>query len=270
MIVDAPVAGDGLSPRVGVAGEGPALLLIGGLWTQAPMFDPLLPLLDGFRTIAFDPPGIGETALPEHPYSIQRLARFATGVLDALGVDRAHVLGVSLGGAVAQQLARSHPDRVERLVLVSTGPGSFGVPGRLDVLLRFGRPTAYRDVRALERSAGRIFGGRLREQPELVRAWHLRPPTDRRAWLYRLAGTAGWTSLPWLHHVRQPTLVLHGDDDPIVPAVNARLMACRLPDARLQVVEGGGHLLLLDSAADVVPLITEFLTQPAHERGRPR
>ena len=118
-----------------------------------------------------------------------------------------------------------------------------------------------------------IFGGRLRQHPELVRAWHLRPPTDRRAWLFRLAGTAGWTSLPWLHHVTQPTLVLHGDDDPIVPAVNARLIAWRLPRAQLEVVEGGGHLLLLDSAADVVPLITEFLTRtptdpPAHERGR--
>jgi poly(3-hydroxyalkanoate) depolymerase len=270
VIVDRTYAIDGLSTRVRVGGEGPPLLLIGGLWSQAPMFDPLLPLLDGFRTIAFDPPGIGETDVPDCPLSVQRLARFTAGVLDALGVERAHVLGVSLGGAVAQQLAWSHPDRVDRLVLVSTGPGVLGVPGRPDVLLRFGRPTAYSDARVLEESAGHLFGGRLRAQPELVRGWHLRPPADRRAWLYRLAGTAGWTSLPWLHHVTQPTLVLHGDDDPIVPTVNARLLAWRLPHARLEVVEGGGHLLLLDSAFDVVPLITDFLTRPAPERTPPR
>jgi len=261
MIVDSTHVIEGLSTRVRVSGHGQPLMLIGGLWSQAPMFDGVLPLLDGFRTIAFDPPGIGETDLPTCPFSVQRLARFAAGVLDAIGVPRAHVLGVSLGGAVAQELARSHPDRVERLVLVSTGPGAISVPGRPDVLMRFGRPTAYGDLSALEQSAGRIFGGRLREQPQLVRGWHLRPPANTRAWLYRLAGTTGWSSLPWLHRLTQPTLVVHGDDDPIVPLINARLIAWRVPDARLEVVAGGGHLLLLDSAADVVPVITAFLTR---------
>lgn len=260
MIVDSTHIVDGLSTRVRVSGHGQPLLLIGGLWSQAPMFDSVLPLLDGFRTIAFDPPGIGQTDLPACPFTVQRLARFAAGVLDAVGVGRAHVLGVSLGGAVAQELARSHPERVDRLVLVSTGPGAFGVPGRPDVLLRFGRPKVYTDVNALEESAGRIFGGRLREQPELVRGWHLRPPANTRAWLYRLAGTAGWSSLPWLHCLTQPTLVVHGDDDPIVPIVNARLIARRMPDARLHVVKAGGHMVFLDSSADVLPVITRFLT----------
>ena len=158
----------------------------------------------------------------------------------------------------------SHPERVDRLVLVSTGPGTIAVPGRLDILVRFGRPTAYTDITELEQRAGQIFGGRLREHPELVRGWHLRPPASTKAWLYRLAGTTGWSSLPFLHSVTQPTLVIHGDDDPIVPLVNARLIACRLPDARLEVVEGGGHLLLLDSAAEVAPIIAGFLTRTTH------
>jgi pimeloyl-ACP methyl ester carboxylesterase len=147
---------------------------------------------------------------------------------------------------------------------VSTGPGTIGVPGRPDVLLRFGRPTAYTDIAQLEQRAGQIFGGRLREHPELVRGWHLRPPASTKAWLYRLAGTTGWSSLPWLHRLTQPTLVVHGDDDPIVPLVNARMIACRVPDARLEVVEGGGHLMLLDSAAEVAPLISAFLTRTTH------
>jgi pimeloyl-ACP methyl ester carboxylesterase len=70
----------------------------------------------------------------------------------------------------------------------------------------------------------------------------------------------GWSSLPWLHRLPQPTLVVHGDDDPVVPLVNARIVACRVPGARLHVVDGGGHLLLLDSSADVLPIITGFLT----------
>ncbi len=168
MTVDSTHVIDGLSTRVRVSGEGQPLLLIGGLWSQAPMFDPVLPHLPGFRSIAFDPPGIGATEMPARPYSVQRLAGFAAGVLDAVGVERADVLGVSLGGAVAQQLARSRPERVGRLVLVSTGPGAFGVPGRPDVLLRFGRPTAYTDIAQLEQRAGQIFGGRLREHQGLA------------------------------------------------------------------------------------------------------
>jgi poly(3-hydroxyoctanoate) depolymerase len=252
---------DGLRTKVQVRGEGPPLLLIGGLWSQVGLWDDLVPLLDGFRTITFDPPGLGGTAMPRRPYTVKDLAAFAAGVLDALGVERAHVLGVSLGGAVAQQLARSHPDRVDRLVLVSTGFGAPGWPGRPDVLLRFLRPNAYGDVIELERMAGRIFGGRLREHPSLIRGYDLRPPADTKAWLYRLAGSVGWSSLPWLHRVDRPTLVVHGDDDPIVPLVNARVVARRLPQARLHVLKGGGHLLLLDSATEVLPTITDFLTE---------
>jgi pimeloyl-ACP methyl ester carboxylesterase len=255
----------GLRTRVQVSGEGPPLLLVGGLWGQVPMWDPLLPWLAGFRTIAFDPPGIGDTELPRRPYRIPRLAAFAAAVLDTVGVSRAHVLGVSLGGAVAQQLARSYPDRVDRLVLVSTSTGLLSLPGRPSALARLLLPTAYTSSTRLERAAGPMFGGRLRAQPELVHRWHLRPPAHARAYAYRLAGIAGWTSLPWLRRLTAPTLVVHGDDDPIVPAANARLLAAALPDARLHLVPGG-HLLLLDSATDVLPHITGFLAPPARRR----
>jgi len=253
---------DGLRTRVRVHGEGPPLLLIGGVWSQVELWDDVLPHLDGFRAITFDPPGIGATERPRRPLTVGGLARFTAGVLDAVGVERAHVLGVSLGGLVAQQLARSCPDRVDRLVLVSTGFGAPGLPGRPDVLLRFARPRAYADLDGLERSAGDIFGGRLRAEPDLVRRWHLRPAADLRSYLYRLVGTVGFSSLPWLHRLQQPTLVVHGDDDPIVPLVNARAVACRVPRARLQVVRGGGHLMLLDSAAEVLPTVTDFLNRP--------
>jgi poly(3-hydroxyoctanoate) depolymerase len=225
---------DGLRTRVQVRGDGPPLLLISGLWGQIRMWDDVLPHLAGFRTIAFDPPGIGETQMPSLPYTISRLARFCAGVLEAAGVSRADVLGVSLGGAIAQQLAHTRPHRVRRLVLVSTSPG-------------------------LERHAGTMFGGQLRAHPQLVRRWHFQPPRHLRAYAFRVAGTAGWTSLPWLRRLQTPTLVVHGDDDPIVPLINAQLLAWLIPTARLHVVRGGGHLLLLDSAADVVPTITAFL-----------
>ena len=252
---------EGLRTRVRVRGEGRPLLLLGGLWSQLRMWDDVLPFLPGFRTIAFDPPGIGGTAMPPCPYSVRRLAGFTARVLDAVGVERTHVMGVSLGGVVAQELAHSFPDRVDRLALVSTGPGNIGMPGRPDVLMRFVRPHAYADRWALEQDAGRLFGGRMRQQPELVHEMNLRPPADLLAWSFRIAGTAGWSSLPWLHRLTQETLVVHGDDDPIVPVLNARVVACLIPEARLHVVSGGGHLLLLDSTVEVMPTITGFLTR---------
>ena len=269
---------DGLRTRVRVHGDGVPILLIGGVWSQVELWDDVLPHLDGFRAITFDPPGIGGTELSSRPLTVAGLARFASGVLDAVGVEHAHVLGVSLGGLVAQAMARFHPDQVDALVLVSTGYGVPGVPGRPDVLLRFARPRAYADPDELERSAGAIFGGRLRDEPGLVRRWHLRPAADLRAYLYRLVGVAGFTSLPWLRRLPGPTLVVHGDDDPIVPLVNARVVACLVPGARLEVVRGGGHLVLLDSVHEVLPTITDFLahhprpgTEPAatptHDRG---
>lgn len=262
MTQDRTLVVDGLHTRVRVQGEGPPLLLIGGIWSQVGLWEDVLRHPDDFTTITFDPPGIGETDLPPLPYSVRRHGRFAAQLLEALGIDRAHVVGVSLGGAVAQELARAFPERVDRLVLVSSAYGVPAFVGRPGVLLRFMRPGAYRDLAELERNAGAIFGGRLRREPGLVHQWHLRPPRSLRAYLWRVLGTIGWSSLPWLHRITRPTLVLHGDDDPIVPLTNARVLAWRLPLGRLHIVDGGGHLMLLDSAGAILPVITTFLKGP--------
>ena len=111
----------------------------------------------------------------------------------------------------------------------------------------------------LERVAGAMFGGRLRAEPELVRSMHIKRPTDTLAALYRMAGLVGWTSLPWLWAVGQPTLIVAGDDNPVTPLVNHRVIATLMPRARLHTMVGGGHLVLLDSAAQVGPVITGFL-----------
>jgi poly(3-hydroxyoctanoate) depolymerase len=242
----------GLRTRVEVRGEGPPLLLVMGLWGDIEAWDPLIERLDGFRTIAFDAPGIGGTELPAVPLSLPALGRFTAGVLDAVGVARAHVLGVSFGGLVAQQLAALAPARVDRLVLVSTSSGPLHLPGSPSALLRLFNPwtLAVSDV-------GAVFGGRIRRHPELLAALGLRPPAGLSMYLNRLAGLTGWWATPW--SIRQPTLVVTGDDDPIVPAGNSRLLAACLSDARLHVVRSGGHLVLFDSPDEVAPVIAGFL-----------
>jgi pimeloyl-ACP methyl ester carboxylesterase len=157
-------------------------------------------------------------------------------------------------------MAFSHSRRVRRLVLVSTSFGGFAMPGNLGALWHFIHPRSYHPER-LERVAGAMFGGRLRTEPEIVRSLHIRRPTDTLAALYRMAGLLGWTSLPWMWTIGQPTLVVAGDDDPVTPLVNHRVIAGLIPGARLHTVAGGGHLMLLDSAAQVGPVITGFLRE---------
>jgi pimeloyl-ACP methyl ester carboxylesterase len=241
-----------------IRGEGEPLLLFSGIWGEVGLWDGLLPYLPGFRTIAFDPPGIGRSQMPKLPLTMPALVRHGTAVLDELGIDSAHVLGASFGGAVAQHLAIWHPHRVRRLVLVSTSFGAFAKPGKLSAFWHFAHPLSYHPPR-LERVAGSMFGGRLRKEPELVRTMHIRRPTNALAAMYRLAPLFGWTSLPWLRKIRQPTLVVAGDDDPITPLVNHRIIAALVPRASLHIVRGGGHLVLLDSAPEVAPVITSFL-----------
>ena len=258
----------GLRIHAQIRGSGEPLLLFSGVWGEVGLWDGLLPYLPGFQTIAFDPPGIGRSQLPALPMTMPALVRVGAAVLDDLGIGSAHVLGASFGGAVAQQMAISHPDRVRNLVLVSTSFGAFAKPGKLSAFWHFAHPLSYHPPR-LERVAGKMFGGRLRTQPELVRAMHIRRPTKVLPAMYRLAPLFGWTSLPWLWTIRHPTLVIAGDDDPITPLVNHRIIATLVPRARLHIVRGGGHLVLLDSAPEVAPVIANFLRDghPAHGSG---
>jgi pimeloyl-ACP methyl ester carboxylesterase len=257
----------GLRIHAQIRGEGEPLLLYSGIWGEMGLWEQLLPHLDGFRTIAFDPPGIGRSQRPAVPLTMWALAHLGTAILDEFGIQSAHVLGASFGGAVAQQMAFSYPSRVRRLVLVSTSFGGFAKPGKLGALWHFIHPRSYHPER-LERVAGDMFGGRLRTEPELVRSMHIRRPTDTLAALYRMAPLFGWTSLPWLWAIRQPTLVIAGDDDPVTPLVNHRVIATLMPRATLHTVPGGGHLVLLESAPQVGPLITSFLQGGRAARGR--
>jgi len=241
---------NGLRIHVQTCGEGDPLLLYSGIWGEVRLWELLLPHLRGFRTIAFDPPGIGRSQMPATPLSMCALARFGTAVLDEFGIDSAHVLGVSFGGAVAQQMASSHPNRVRRLVLVSTSFGAFATPGDPVALWHFTHPHTYRPER-LETVAGAMFGGRLRSRPELARSMHIQRPHDMMAALYRLAPLGGWTSLPLLHAIRHSTLVVADDDDPVTPLVNHQVIATLIPAAELHIVDGGGHLVLLDSASEI-------------------
>ncbi len=259
---------DGHLVRVSVRGEGRPLLLIMGLGGNIEMWEPLERALNrrGIQTIAYDASGTGESPPRLIPLGMHGLARQAGHILDALGLPDTDVLGVSFGGAVAQELTLTNPHRVRRLVLASTTCGLGGVPGNPLALALLATPLRYWSPAFLRLTANVLYGpgtaddeGLLRNQTNARRA---RPPTMW-AYLGQLAAGIGWTSLPWLHRIRKPTLVLSGAEDPIVPPLNARILAGRVPHAELEIVPDAGHLLLMQHAEPVAERIATFLGLPA-------
>lgn len=242
-------------------GGGPPLLVCNGIGTPLEALRPFTHALDpAITVIRFDVPGTGGSPPTRLPYFIPWLARLAGRMTTEIGYDRFDVLGISWGGGLAQQLAISCPRRCRRLVLVATSTGGLMIPARPRVLLHLSSPRRHRDPAHALRIAGDIHGGALRRHPELAApvTSNYPSPASRRGYLYQLLAAAGWTSLPWLRLVRQPTLILAGDDDPIIPLANARLMAALLPSARLHVYPDG-HLGLLTRAGELAPLVSEFL-----------
>jgi poly(3-hydroxyalkanoate) depolymerase len=243
-------------------GNGTPLLLITGIGAHLDMWGPLERQLDGRHLIAFDAPGTGGSDRPRLPLRMSGLARIIERLLDALGHDLVDVLGVSFGGALAQELALRHSERVRRLILCATSSGMIAVPPKPLPALLLMTPVRYYNAKLFRMTMPRIAGGRTARDPAVLARQagaRLAKPPDLLGYAYQLYATTGWTSLHWLHRLPQPTLVIAGDDDRAIPLVNARLLARRIPDARLHVVKGGGHLFVIDEPASVAGEIAAFL-----------
>ncbi len=245
-------------------GSGPALLLINGLGANLELFEPFLDALDNvggqkIGTICFDIPGVGGSPLPRFPLRFRGLARLVAQMLDVLGHQEVDVLGISWGGGLAQQFAHQYPWRCRRLILASTSTGGISVPGRPDVLAKLLSPRRYFQPSYMESIAPILYGGSFRENPDLARAHAqiIRAPHSLGYYGQLLAGL-GWTSMPWLYQLRQPTLVLAGKDDSIVPPINARIMARLIPNATFRIFKGG-HLFALTEKEQVASLVHAFL-----------
>jgi poly(3-hydroxyalkanoate) depolymerase len=253
-----PAAGRRISPQP------VPLLVFNGIGASLELLTPFVDALDpALEVIRFDVPGVGGSPAPATPYRFTGLCRLAGQLLTELGYGQADVLGISWGGGVAQHFAFTQRSRCRRLVLVSTGTGALMVPARPAVLARMLTPRRYLDRRYLQRVAGELYGGSARTDPASVAAAmnaHNRVGTAI-GYAYQLAAGAGWTSLPFLPFLRQPTLILSGDDDPIIPLANARLLHRLIPGARLHVF-AGGHLGLVTEAAQLAPVVSEFLAVP--------
>ncbi len=251
---------DGLSIHVRDAGEGPPVLLLNGVAADTGMWARLEAALPGFRLISFDAPGSGRSPAPLIPVSVRRLARLAALVLDSVGVEQADVLGYSMGGIVAQELAAGTPERVRRVVLAGTTCGLGSIPGEPVAMLHLLVPARHLSPRIYARTFGGLVGGPARVDRTIVADLQaLRLRVSIRGYLGQMMSLSRWSGLPLLPRIPHPTLVVSGDDDPLSPVANALLLTRLLPQARLLMAPGEGHLLFLSPTSPVLQPIREFL-----------
>jgi pimeloyl-ACP methyl ester carboxylesterase len=252
----------GSSIRVSVRGTGPPVLLLPGIGSSLEMWGPLRRQLGERTTIAFDPPGIGASPFDRRIWSIGHVARLAAAVVDRWAPDVApDVIGYSFGGLVAQHLARLRV--VRRLALVATTAGQPAVPPmphRLLAMLQGG--LLLQQGRKGNSELGQLFGGRSAREPAALTAAMRQlsavPPSTAGYYGQALAASL-WTGLPWLRLLTMPTLVLTGSDDRLVPASNSRVITALAPGARLRILRGAGHLLVLDDAERTGTELRTFL-----------
>lgn len=209
--------------RLTKTGTGPPILLINGLTRTQSAWANVRANLPGRTIVTFDAPGIGGTR-PE-PLSIAALANLSARVLDHFGIDRADILGFSHGGAVAQQLAHAHPERVDRLILAGTLPGVGSTVGNLVELLQMGDAE-----------------------------------TDAMAAGFRALALARWSSIGWLGSLTMPTLVVVGERDRIALVSNSRVLAGRIPGAVLRTLDAGHDLQDPASALLLARVVEQFLS----------
>lgn len=260
------VRGHDIRTRVRSGTRPVPLVLCNGIGASLEVLQPLVNALDPeIEVIRFDVPGGGGSPNACAPYRFPGLSRILGAMLDRLGHDRVDILGLSWGGALAQQFAFQNPRRCRRVVLANTGTDSLIVPASLKVLAKMLTPRRHRDVLYASSIAQTLYGGSTREDPttaasllgEETRAGSVR------GYRYQLLAGLGWTSLPFLALLRQETLLLFGADDPIIPVVNGRIFHRLLPHSTL-VVYDGGHLDVVLRAPQIVPHINRFvLDHPA-------
>lgn len=247
-----------LRPKAGAV----PLLLFNGIGGNIELLASLARRMPEREVLVFDVPGVGHSVMPARPYRLRYIVQLACGVLDHYGHRQADVLGISWGGGAAQQFARSRPERCRRLILCATAPGAAMVPSRPSVMLKMATPRRYMSRSYAMKVAGHIYGGDFRREPDLVAQLFKHVKWQSRLGYYLQIGAMfGWTSIHWLHRLTQPTLVMAGNDDPLVPLANAKLMHVLIPNSELKVFDCG-HLFLLTRGEQAASAIREFLDRP--------
>jgi pimeloyl-ACP methyl ester carboxylesterase len=245
-----------------------ALVLISGLGYGRWLWRKQLPVFSKhFRVIALDNRGSGRSDKPPGPYTTGQMAQDLRGLLDVLGIERAHVGGISMGGLIAQEFALSFPERLQKLVLVATTAGGASVVlPDTEVMQFFSQIGARPPEENFERGLPFVFTPKfLKEHPEEIeelRRWMLeREPAPPEATLAQLAAITGFNAEARVSQIQAPTLVIGCAEDRVMPVENSKRLAEKIPNARLVILKDCGHLCPIEKADEFNRVMLEFLQE---------
>ena len=246
---------------------GTPLLLINGLGACLEAWEPLTKRLPGRDIIAVDHPGTGLSSPPNYIFSMYENAEFYMEALDAVGVEKANVLGFSFGSTIAQEIAHSFPERVESLILCGTNAGTGSFPADPFTIMCAANPLRYIVPVVREMMAPFVYRGRVGRNPQLfeteLQGWYAHRTTMLGVGAQIGTMMLGWSSMPWLASLDVPTLVLGAEEDPLAPPANSELIASIVPGAECHVYEEAGHLFLFDQPEPAAKHISDFLDRVA-------
>ena len=250
---------NGINLNFNVEGNGEPLILIMGFagvrnaWVfQTRAFK------KHFRVITFDNRGVGKTDKPDGPYTIKMMADDTIGLMDHLAIDKAHILGISMGGMIAQEIAINYPDRVKKLVLGCTSASSETAPEVIRVVetISLGGVNAWKGLAMLCQSA---INNRLLRVAQLQMFWMHTLSGGTKGLAGQAEAVRHHNTLDRLHMIGIPTLVIAGTLDRIIPPNSSDVIADLIPDARLVKIEDGSHVFFVDQRDRFNQEVIEFL-----------
>ena len=238
------------------------LLFFNGIGANIEAMAPMADMIDDRDFLTFDMPGVGGSPEPVVPYNAWLMSRIAAQLLDRYNMPMVDVMGVSWGGAMAQQFTLQNGARVNRLILAATTAGMLMIPGNPKALMKMADPRRYIDPDYMAKHFKTLYGGATDGKEGHI--GRITPPT-KTGYFYQLLAMMGWTSAPFLPFMKQDTLIMMGGDDQIVPIANGHFLKMLIPNAELYEIPDGGHLFLLSHAEESVVQIKAFLDRPAVE-----
>ncbi len=258
---------DGCNYYYEITGDGAPLVMIRGLGSNLDHWYPQIPALKKrFRVLTFDNPGIARTKDVITPYSILKMAQNIAGLMDVVGIEKAHVLGLSMGGMIAQELALNFPERIQRLILCVTHCGkSHSIPSSDKVNQLFSAMVNEGTNEAKTAASAVMFAPEtLKNRPETAGEYakvSMEYPAATDILIKQSQAIQEFDSWERLPEITALTLALGADKDVLIPPGNLNILAERIPNAKLCIIKGGGHQVLVEQADACNAAITDFFTQ---------
>lgn len=235
------------------------LLFFNGIGANIEAMAPLAHMLQDRDFLTFDMPGVGGSPEPMVPYNAWMMGRISEQLLDRFDITQVDVMGVSWGGAMAQQFTLQNGPRVNRLILAATTAGMLMVPGNPKALIKMADPRRYIDPDFMRKHFNTLYGGT--DDGSEGHIGRIKPPS-KTGYFYQLLAMLGWTSAPFLPFMKHETLIMMGGDDQIVPIANGHFLKMLIPNSELFVIDDGGHLFMLSHVDESISAIRDFLDRP--------